>query len=327
MTNTLLITCHHLVRHYAKFARRLEAHGVVASLPPIPGQQFGAAEMREVIRGQRLVIAGDDFIDRSVLEAGKATGLMAVIKWGIGTDGIDKAAAKELGIPVYNTPGVFSEEVADCAAGYVLSLARGLHRMHESVKAGGWLKVEGMTLSGRTAGVVGLGAIGRAACRRLSAFGMTVVGSDPVPIDAALLAGVGAVQVPFETLLVQSDVVVLTCALTPETYHLLSDAAFAAMKPGVTVVNVARGPVIDEKALIAALASGKVAKVALDVFEEEPLAASSPLRGFKDVMFGTHNGSNTAEAVDRVNTLTVGLALDLFGLTGDPPRLTALVSP
>jgi len=327
MTNTLLITCHHLVRHYAKFSGGLEAHGVVASLPPIPGQQFGAAEMREVIRGQRLVIAGDDFIDRSVLEAGKATGLMAVIKWGIGTDGIDKAAAKALGIPVYNTPGVFSDEVADCAAGYVLSLARGLHLMHESVKAGGWLKVEGMTLSGRTAGVVGLGAIGRAACRRLSALGMTVVGSDPVPIDTALLATVGATQVPFEILLVQSDVIVLTCALTPESYHLLSDAAFAAMKPGALLVNVARGPVVDEKALVAALAAGKVVGAALDVFEEEPLMTTSPLRRFENVMFGTHNCSNTTEAVHRVNELTVNLALDLFGLSGQTPRLAPLVAP
>ncbi|MEP2167988.1 MAG: hypothetical protein ABJI59_20265 [Nisaea sp.] len=120
------MTCGHLVRHFHRFAADLDAHGIAVHIPPVEGQQLDSAEMVKAIVGQRLVIAGDDVIDRPVLEAGKATGLEAIIKWGIGTDGIDKVAAAELSIAVYNTPGVFSEEVADCAAAYVVNLARGL---------------------------------------------------------------------------------------------------------------------------------------------------------------------------------------------------------
>ena len=323
---TLLITCGHMVRHYGRFAAELEGHGIAVTMPPVAGQQLDAAEMRAAIPGNRYVIAGDDLIDRSVLEAGKRGGLQAIIKWGIGTDGIDKAAARDLDVAVYNTPGMFSDEVADCAAAYVVSLARGLHLMNSSVWNGGWRKVEGMSLRGRVAGVVGLGEIGRATAHRLNAFGMQVIGSDPVPIDAARLASSGVVQVPLERLFEESDVIVVTCALTPESFHLLSDAAFDRMKDGVRIVNVSRGPVVDEKALVRALGSGKVANAALDVFEVEPLPKDSPLRTFDQLMFGTHNGSNTTEAVDRVNRLTVDLALDLFGLTGRPPRLKPLVA-
>src|SRR5262249_9156854 len=111
MDRTLLVTCGHLMRHWSKFAGEIEGHGIKVSIPQLIGQQFDATEMREAIRGQQLVIAGDDLIDRSVLAAGRDSGLQAIIKWGIGTDGIDKDAAGELGISVYNTPGAFSEEV------------------------------------------------------------------------------------------------------------------------------------------------------------------------------------------------------------------------
>ncbi len=326
MNRTLLVTCGHLMRHYQRFAADLEAHDIAVSIPQVDGQQLDSDQMCQAIVGQRLVIAGDDVIDRPVLEAGKASGLEAIIKWGIGTDGIDKVAAAELGITIYNTPGVFSDEVADCAAGYVVNLARGLHLMSTSVWAGGWRKVEGMSLSGKIAGVIGLGGIGRATCRRLNAFGMTVIGYDPADIDPELLAREGATQASLDKVLSESDFVVVTCALTPESYHLLSTDAFARMKDGVRIVNVARGPIIDEPALVAALESGKVSTAALDVFENEPLPEDSPLRRFEQLMFGTHNGSNTAEAVDRVNRLTVDLALDLFGLSGKPPRLVPLVA-
>jgi D-3-phosphoglycerate dehydrogenase len=327
MSKNLLITCGHLIRHYQKYAAELEGYGVAVTIPPVPGQQLSAAEMRAAIAGHRLVIAGDDMIDRSVLEPGKAGGLQAVIKWGIGTDGIDKVAARQLGIAVYNTPGAFSDEVADCAAAYVVMAARGLHLMNASVWQGGWRKVEGMSLRGRTAGIIGLGGIGRATCRRLTSFGMRVIGCDPVAIDATLLAADCVEQVPLDHLLAESDIIVVACALTPESHHLLSHDAFARTKPGVRIVNVSRGPVVDEKALVTALRSGQVATAALDVFEIEPLPVDSPLREFDHLMFGTHNGSNTAEAVQRVNRLTIDLALDLFGLTGQPPRLTPLVAP
>jgi D-3-phosphoglycerate dehydrogenase len=259
------------------------------------------------------IIAGDDIIDRAALSEAKDKGLKAVIKWGIGTDSIDKAAARDLGIPVFNTPGVFGDEVADLALTYLLLLTRGLHRMDRSVRENGWLKVEGRSLHAMTAGVVGLGSIGRAIARRCAAWGINVVGSDAVPVDADLLAKSSVRQVPIDELLAEADVVLLASALTPDNRHMMNSAAFARMKAGSYLVKVGRGPLVYAAALAAALSDGKLAGAGLDVFEVEPLPAESPLRAFENCVFGTHNGSNTRDAVDRVNRMTVEIALDVLG--------------
>jgi len=179
-----LVTCHHLQRYFEDFQPHYEASGVEPILPTIEGQQLDAAAMREVILDVDAVIAGDDEIDASVLEAGKASRLKAVIKWGIGTDSIDKAKAAELGIPVFNTPGTFANEVADLAISLLLNVLRQTHHMHNSVKQGGWRKVPGRSLAGKTAGVIGLGSIGQAVARRTVAFGMNTIGYDVRAIDA-----------------------------------------------------------------------------------------------------------------------------------------------
>lgn len=320
---SVLVTCGHLIRHRAAHEGSFAGEGVEVTFANLVGQQFTAAEMRELMAGHDTVIAGDDFIDRAALAAARADRLKAVIKWGIGVDAIDLAAARELKVPVFNTPGAFANEVGDVALGYVLMLARQLHVMHNEVMAGRWTKIEGMTLAGRTAGIVGLGAIGRAIALRCRAFGMEVIGSDPATIAPEALAACGATQLPLQEVLARADFLILACALTPESRHLLNAAALAAMKPGSRVVNVARGPVADEAALVAALRSGHIAAAALDVYEEEPLPADSPLRGLPNVVFGTHNSSNTREAVQRVNALTVGLACDI--VKGRPPRIRPLV--
>ncbi|HVU21440.1 phosphoglycerate dehydrogenase [Hyphomicrobium sp.] len=310
---SVAVTCLHLQRHFDKFRPLFEKHGIRPILPSVNGQQLGAAEIRQVLPGMATIIAGDDIIDREALAAAKELGLKAVIKWGIGTDSIDKAAAHELGIPVFNTPGVFGEEVADLALSYLLLLTRGLHRMDRSVRDGGWLKVEGRSLHAMTAGVIGLGSIGRAIARRCAACGMKVVGSDAMTIDAASLAQSSITQLSFEEVLAEADVVILACALTQENRHLMNADAFARMKQGSYLVNVGRGPLVDEAALAATLNSGKLAGAGLDVFEVEPLPADSPLRTFDGCVFGTHNGSNTRDAVDRVNRMTVEIALDVLG--------------
>lgn len=309
-----LITCGHLQRNFADFRAAYTAAGVEPVLPPIPGQQFGADAMCSHIVGVDGVIAGDDVIDASVLEAGKASRLAAIVKWGIGTDSIDKAHAKALGIPVYNTPGVFANEVADLAASHLLMLTRGTHLMHRSIIEGGWRKIEGRTLAGMTAGIVGLGSIGLGIAARCKAFGMTAIGSDVRPVDAGVLAAAGVAQVTFEEVLSRSDAILIACNLTPENRHLINRAAIARMRRGVLVVNVSRGPLIDESALVEALASGQVGGAGLDVFETEPLPAASPLRRFDNCVFTTHNGSNTREAVARINRMTTDILLDALGL-------------
>jgi D-3-phosphoglycerate dehydrogenase / 2-oxoglutarate reductase len=310
-----LISCLHLQRGFEAVRPRYQAHGIEAILPDVAGQQFGAEEMRELIGGVDAVIAGDDVVDAEVLGAGKAGGLRVVVKWGVGTDSIDKDAAAELGIPVFNTPGVFADEVADLALAHLLTLARGTQRMHASVLSGGWLQVQGRSLAGLTAGVVGLGAVGSAIARRTRAFGMDVVGYDVRELTSAEQEAASVRQVGLTELYDASDAVLLACALTPENHHLLSGPAFAAMKEGVLVVNVARGALIDQPALVEAIRTGPVAGAGLDVFEVEPLPADDPLREVSDrCSFSAHSGSNTTEAVARINEMTTDILLDALGL-------------
>ena len=315
----VLITCMHLARHFETFRPQYEAAGVEAVIPPLDGQQFSAAEMTRHIAGVDTVIAGDDTIDAQVLDVGKAHGLKAVIKWGIGTDGIDKAYAAAIGMPVYNTPGVFGEEVADLALSHLLMLTRKTHVMDQSVRQAGWFKSEGRSLSGMTAGIIGLGSIGRAIARRAAAFGMTVTGYDVASIAQEELAAIGATQMPFDNILESADVLFLACALTPENHHLIGRETLAKVKPGVIIINVSRGPLIDEASLVEALEDGRVAGAGLDVFEQEPLPADAALRRVEDrCTFSTHNGSNTAEAVTRINQMTTDIAFDVLGLRDAP---------
>lgn len=320
MTGRILVTCGHLQRHIAHYQSEIEGLGFSVWVPPLVGQQFQATEMKKMVADCEVVIAGDDPLGAEVLEAGRAGRLRGVVRWGIGTDNVDKLAATKLGLPVYNTPGMFNNEVADLAIAHLLCLVRHVHKMDRDVRAGLWTRYEGTSLNGKILGVVGLGGVGRELLRRARAFGMTVHGSDVVPVPIEALAELGAKQVSFSEVLSQSDVIVLACSLTAENRHMMNAAAFSAMKPGAIVINVARGPIIDETALVLALESGQVSAAGLDVFEEEPLRADSPLRRFDNCLFGTHSGSSTTEAIQRTNRASVDIGLAMLGIN---PHLLA----
>ncbi|MFO7031941.1 dihydrofolate reductase [Limnospira fusiformis CCALA 023] len=313
MAYRVLVTCPHLQKTIDLYRDRLEAKGIELEVPPVV-QQLSEAELLEMIDRFDGVIAGDDPFTAKVLGKGKR--LKIVAKWGIGMDSIDRTAAEGLGIAVVNTPDVFADEVGDVALGYIILLARQLHKMDRSVREGGWLQVPGMTLRGKTLGVIGVGSIGRAIARRGVAVGMSVLGYDVREIERSVQDEVGFRAVRFEELLSEADFIALSCNLTAENYHLLSYPQFELMKPGVRLVNVARGPLVDEAALVAALESGKVAAAALDVFEVEPLPIESPLRRFDECIFGTHNGSHTRDAVLRVNELAIANLLAGLGVEG-----------
>lgn len=303
----VLITCRQLQQTIEEYRPIFAENGIEIDLPELV-QQLSEAELLEIIDRYDGVIAGDDQFTARVLE--KAPKLRILAKWGVGVDGIDLDAARRLGIPVRNTPNVFHDEVADAVAGYIVLLARQLHRLDRSVRDGGWLKVRGMTLRGKTLGVIGMGSIGRAVAKRGAAFGMEVLGYDVAPPSPELVAESGGRMVPFADLIERSDFISLNCNLTAENRGMLGASEFARMRDGVFIVNTARGRLIDQAALVAALRSGKVAGAALDVFEEEPLPAGDPLRSFESCIFGTHNGSNTREAVLRVNEMAIGNLLD-----------------
>ena len=253
-------------------------------------------------------IIGDDPATRRVFEAGKAGRLKAAVKWGIGVDNVDFAACKALGIPIINTPQMFGGEVADVAVAYVIGLARHLFEIDRGVRAGGWPKPPGMSLAGKRVGLVGLGDIGRALAARLLACEMRITAYDPGVAPEAGPAGIERARWPDRV--DEADFLVFTCSLNEKNRHMLNADVLARCKPGVRVVNVARGPLIDEAALAAALQAGHVAAAALDVFEIEPMPADSPLRAMPQCVFGSHNGSNTRDAVRRASQEAMGR---LFG--------------
>lgn len=244
-------------------------------------------------------IIGDDPATRRVFKAGRAGQLKAAVKWGIGVDNVDFAACKDLGIPIINTPNMFGGEVADVAVGYVIGLARQLFLIDRGIRAGGWPKPAGMSLAGKRVALVGFGDIGRSTAKRLMAFDMRIVAYDPGNDDDGGIAGVERAIWPQR--IEEVDFIIFTCALNAHNRHMLDDGVLGRAKRGVHVINVARGPLIDEQALITALRSGKVTSVALDVFEREPLPENSQLRDMPLCIFGSHNGSNTRDAVRRAS--------------------------
>jgi D-3-phosphoglycerate dehydrogenase len=276
-------------------------------------QQLSEDELCEVIGDFDGMIAGDDQLTARALE--QAGRMKIISKWGVGTDGIDKEAAARLGIAVTNTPSVFGDEVADVAIGYVIMLARQLHRIDRAVREGEWLKIEGQTLADHTMGIVGFGSIGRSIARRAAAFGMRVCSHDVTPQAQALAREAGVRTAGLAETLAEADYLVLSCPLTAETRGIINADTLASMKPGARLVNVSRGPLVEEAALTEALAGGRLAGAALDVFEVEPLPMTSPLRDFDACILGSHNGSNTTEAILRasakaVDNLLAGLRRD-----------------
>ena len=256
-------------------------------------------------------IIGDDPATRRVFTAGKAGRLKAAVKWGIGVDNVDFAACEELGIPITNCPNMFGGEVADVAVSYVAALARETFGIDRGVRQGHWPKPCGISLAGRTVGLVGLGDIGRNVARRLLAADMKIVAYDPF-YAGDLAKGIERATWPGR--IGEADFLVFTCALTAANRHMLNAATLAQTKPGVRVVNVARGPLIDEAALITALQSGQVHSVGLDVFEVEPLPMNSPLRDMPHTIFGSHNGSNSQDAVRRCSVQAIDVLLAYLGV-------------
>ena len=298
----VLISCPQLQHTIAAHKARFDEHEIELVLPPVV-QQLSEDELIALLPGIDGVVVGDDPLTERVLDAGDR--LQVISKWGVGIDNIDLAAARERGVKVTNTPNVFGGEVADVVIGYLILLARQLHLVDGAVRGGQWFKPQGLSLAGRTLGVVGLGDIGRSVVKRAVAMEMRVLGAEVLADRAAAAKTFGADVVPMPVLLQESDVISLNCPLTPENRHMIDAAALTSMKTGAWVINTARGGLIDEEALAVALDEGRLAGAALDVFETEPLPADSPLRRLDNVILGAHNSSNTAEAVFRTSVRAI----------------------
>jgi D-3-phosphoglycerate dehydrogenase / 2-oxoglutarate reductase len=192
-------------------------------------------------------------------------------------------------------------------------LTRSLLAIDQGVRAGGWPKPRGLGLFGRTLGLIGYGAIGQGIARRARGCGMTIIAHDP-PLAAVRPDMEGVTFMDVDALMAEADVVALACNLTAENRHIVNTARLALMKPEAIVVNVGRGPLVDEPALIAALQAGQIAGAGLDVFEEEPLPMTSPLRSLPNVVLGSHNANNLHSAVEHVHANTLA---NLDGILAD----------
>tara|TARA_B100000787_G_C16183649_1_gene293315 strand:- start:825 stop:1730 length:906 start_codon:yes stop_codon:yes gene_type:complete len=293
------------------FRSTFERHGVQLTAPKVV-QILTVEELKEIVPQHDGWIIGDDPATLEVFTAGKAGRLKAAVKWGIGVDNVDFAACKELNIPITNTPNMFGGEVADIAVGYVIALARETFQINDGVRAGQWPKPRGMSLSGKTIALVGMGDVGRNVAKRLIAAGMHIIGYDP---GANILSDLPSVQrAVWPNRIEEADFIVVTCSLTPSSRHMVNADVLAKSKVGVRVINVGRGPVVDELALISALEAGKVYSAALDVFEIEPLPLESPLRAHPRCIFGSHNASNTADAVVRTSEIAIHKLMEFLGV-------------
>lgn len=305
----VLVTCPPMLGLFDEFRDDFAVAGL-EGVPAAVTQVMTEDELIETLPSYDGWIIGDDPASARVFDAARKGALKAAVKWGVGVDNVDFAACERLGIPVTNTPGVFGREVADVAMGYVLGLARHTYEIDRAIRNDRtWPKPPGISLWNKTAALVGFGDIGRAAARRLLAADLTVIAYDPYFKPAA---GLDVETAPWPTRLEEADFLVFTCPLTPETEHMFNADILPRLKPGVRIVNVARGPIIDETALVAGLDSGIIHSAALDVFEDEPLAADNPLRRFPNTIFGSHNGSNTIDAVRHVSRLAISKMADFL---------------
>lgn len=301
----VLVTCRQMQVELPKHLERIENLGYEVVALELDGRQrFTSGELLEYAPRLAGIIAGDDQLDREFFAG--ATKLKAVIRWGIGTDSVDLEAARQFGVRVRNTPGVFGQEVADSAFGYILNLARGYIEIDAAVRRGEWPKVEGITLAGSRLGIVGLGSVGHEIAKRGKGFDMNIVAFDPY----ARTTPIGVSMVDLDELLTTSRFVVLACPLTPETFHLINADRLAMLRPDAYLVNVARGPIVAQADLIDFLKVGRLAGAALDVFEIEPLPLSSELRTLDNVVLGAHNASNTRDGVARASDAAVAYLME-----------------
>ncbi len=312
---TVLLTAPYMIPFLARFRPVFEHYGLEVIVPPVKER----LEEEDLLRyaGQfDGTICGDDRYTARVLEA-CAPRLKVIAKWGTGVDSIDQTAAQRLGIRVYRTPNAFTLPVADTVMGYILAFARNLPWMDRAMKAGRWEKIQGRSLSECTLGVVGVGHIGQAVLRRARAFGMRLLGNDIVEVDHVFQAEVGVEMVPLERLLAEADFISLNCDLNPTSYHLINRETLRQVKPGAVLINTARGPVVDEAALVEALQTGRLAGAALDVFEVEPLPADSPLLRMDNVLLAPHNANSSPAAWERVHWSTLHHLLQGLGIPAD----------
>jgi D-3-phosphoglycerate dehydrogenase len=296
MIKRILITCPPVIGILPNIIDTYKYRGIELFAPKFQ-QTLSEQELVELVPGFDGWIIGDELVTEKILKAGKNGRIKAAVKWGVGTDNIDFDMFAKFDIPIANTPGMFGDEVADLAIGYVVALARETFSIHDGIINGSWPKPCGVSLAHKKVALIGYGDIGKNVAKRLVASNMFVEVYDPAMGEYINTDSIHLNTWPNN--IEEVDFIIITSSLNESTFHMLNSDFFKILKDGVRLVNVGRGKIIDEKALEVAMEVGKVHSAALDVFEEEPLPMYSGLRKYKKCIFGSHNASNTIEAVNR----------------------------
>lgn len=260
------------------------------------------------------IIAGVEPITARVLDA--APRLRIIARRGVGVDSVDVAAATARRIPVAITAGVLTEAVADHAMALLLAVARRIPPLDRLVKAGRWERTPGMDVGGKTLGIVGFGAIGRAVARRAAGFDMKVLVCDALP-DQEAAAALGVTLCGLDRVLATSDFVTLHVPLIPSTRGMIDDTALRRMKPTAVLINTSRGAIVDEAALLAALRDARLAGAGLDVFHDEPIRDTA-LVVLENVVATPHVASHTVETMARMEHSCATAVV--AALRGERPR-------
>ena len=270
--------------------------------------------LAELIKGVDGMIAGLDEINEQVIEAGDR--LRVIARYGVGLDRVDLEAARRKGIVVTNTPGANATSVAELTVCLMIALARNLIDAERRTRAGEWPRQKGITLRGKTIGLIGLGSIGRQVAQMLRGFACRVLGYDPV-VSAEQAAECGVEWAERDAVIQQADFLSLHLPVTPQTENMLNREAFSSMKDGVYIINTARSELIDEEALLEAIQSGKVAGAAIDTFRHEPPGADHPLLQLKQVIATPHMGAHTDDAMNAMGRMALHDCLAV--LRGEEP--------
>jgi D-3-phosphoglycerate dehydrogenase len=279
------------------------------------GKPLTSSEVAALLPSVDGYIAGLDAIDRAALD--RADRLKVISRYGVGVDNVDLEACKEKGIIVTNTPGANSVSVAELALGLMLALARQIPEAAQSVQQGKWPRLSGLSLEGKTVGILGLGAIGKQLARRLSGFDCRILAYDPFADDAYAEEN-GIDLKSLDAVVSEADFLSLHLPLTAETRGMVNDAFLAKMKKGSYLINTARGEVVDEGALLRALESGHLRGAGLDAFVIEPPEPANPLLHLPQVIATPHLGAQTDGATSNMGWFAMKDCLAV--LQGEEPK-------
>lgn len=272
------------------------------------GQPYTPDDTYREVAEAHAAVCGVEVWDASVFD--RAPNMRIIARLGVGLDNIDLLEARRRGVDVVNVPGGNARSVGELALGLLLAVLRKITVMDAEVRHGVWDRYVGQELSGKSVGLIGFGATARELVRLLVGFDCPIKAYDP-HVDPELAAGFGVQLAPLDEVL-SSDVVSVHAPHVPATHHIINADTIALMPRGAVLINVGRGPLVDELALAEALASGQIAGAGLDVFEVEPAKADNPLFAFPTVVATTHAGADTAQAYQRIGLATAQAIIDVF---------------